>query len=119
MRRLFSTFAGGPPGVGLLLIRLLVGAAVAIHNCMILLSGPPLLPELLGYFSMALGVLVVAGLWTPVTGALIAGTALWATFGNAADLWYSLIVGVLGLALALLGPGAWSVDAYLFGWRRL
>jgi hypothetical protein len=29
------------------------------------------------------------------------------------------MVGMLSLALALLGPGAWSVDARLFGWRRL
>ena len=28
-------------------------------------------------------------------------------------------LGALGAALALVGPGAWSVNAYLFGWKRI
>ena len=31
----------------------------------------------------------------------------------------SLLLGTLGAALALLGPGAWSADARLFGWKRM
>ena len=29
------------------------------------------------------------------------------------------MLGTLGVALALLGPGGWSVDARLFGWKRI
>jgi len=36
-----------------------------------------------------------------------------------ADPWNCIFLGALGAALALVGPGAWSVDAYLFGWKRI
>ena len=119
MRRLFSTFADGPPGIGLLLLRLLTGTDVAIHSITVLRGGPSLGLALFAAFFVALALLLIAGLWTPLTAALIAGGSLWAAFEHPGDLWYCLIVGVLGLALSLLGPGAWSVDARLFGWKRL
>ena len=31
----------------------------------------------------------------------------------------SFLLAAIGAALGLLGPGAWSVDARLFGWRRI
>ena len=119
MRRLFFTFASGPPGIGLLLIRLLAGTAVVIHGVMVLHSEPPLKLALFGAFFIGLGLLLIAGLWTPIAGWLIALSALWDVFAHPAGWRYSVMVGVLGLALALLGPGAWSVDARLFGWKRL
>ena len=42
MRRLYSTFAGGWPGIGLLLMRLVVGAVVLWYVGPRLWSGPPL-----------------------------------------------------------------------------
>jgi hypothetical protein len=30
-----------------------------------------------------------------------------------------VLLAALGAGLALLGPGAWSVDAHLFGWKRV
>jgi hypothetical protein len=68
--------------------------------------------------SAFLGMLLLAGLWTPVVGALIAADALWNVFASA-DPCRWIMIATLGAALALLGPGAWSIDARLFGLRRL
>jgi hypothetical protein len=35
------------------------------------------------------------------------------------DRWVWLLLGTAGAALAMLGPGLWSIDARLFGWRRI
>jgi uncharacterized membrane protein YphA (DoxX/SURF4 family) len=86
---------------------------------MVLRGEAPLGVALFAVFSIGLGLLLIAGFWTPVAAGLITVTALWDAFAHPADRRYSVMVGVLGLALALLGPGAWSVDARLFGWKRL
>lgn len=70
-------------------------------------------------FETALAILLVAGLWTPVACALVALIELWNAYSQPGDLWFYILLGTLGLALALLGPGAWSVDARLFGWKRI
>ena len=68
MRRLYSTFAGGWPGIGLLLMRLVVGAVILWYVGPRLWSGPPLLTGV-GYAFLVLGaLLLIAGLWTPVAG---------------------------------------------------
>jgi putative oxidoreductase len=38
---------------------------------------------------------------------------------HASDPWMHVRLGALGAALAMLGPGAWSVDARLFGRKRI
>lgn len=67
----------------------------------------------------ALAILLVAGLWTPVAGALVALIEIWNAYLRPGDLWFHILLGTLGVALALLGPGAWSVDSRLFGWKRI
>jgi putative oxidoreductase len=119
LRRLFSTFASGWPGAGLLLMRLITGASLVIHGFLRLQTGPSLEFTVLAIFAIAIGALVLAGLWTPVAGSLVAALAVWNIISRPGDPSACIYMATIGASLALLGPGAWSVDARLFGWKRI
>lgn len=120
MRRLYSTFAGGWPGTGLLLMRLVVGSALVVRASSTLLSDPPPLnvtvPAIL---LLGAGTLLIAGLWTPIAGVAVAFTEIWKMLMLHGDKSGWLVLGSVGAALAMLGPGLWSIDARLYGWKRL
>jgi uncharacterized membrane protein YphA (DoxX/SURF4 family) len=99
-------------------MRLSAGMAMIVPGVLALRAGPPLGAVLFQLFSIGLGLLLLAGLWTPVAGALLAVEALWNVFSSGHP-WRWIMLATLGAALALIGPGAWSIDARLFGWRRL
>jgi uncharacterized membrane protein YphA (DoxX/SURF4 family) len=67
----------------------------------------------------ALALLLCAGLWTPIAGGMMAGVAVWTAFSRTGDPWALILLAAVGAALAMLGPGAWSIDALLFGRRRM
>jgi uncharacterized membrane protein YphA (DoxX/SURF4 family) len=92
--------------------------ALVFQGVSALLTGPPLGAVLLQALSIGLGILILAGLWTPVAGVLVAADALWNVFSSGHP-WRWIMLATIGAALALIGPGAWSVDARLFGWKRL
>ena len=120
MRRLYSTFAGGWPGTGLLLMRLVVGSALIVGASSILWSDPPPInTTIMSVFLAGCGILLIPGIWTPVAGTLVAVIEIWQILTLAGDRWVALLLGTIGGALAMLGPGLWSVDARLFGWKRV
>ena len=73
----------------------------------------------LNALSLVTGTLLLAGLWTPVAGVLAAVCAGWNALGNPGDARFYVLLGIVGIALALLGPGVWSIDARRFGWKRV
>jgi uncharacterized membrane protein YphA (DoxX/SURF4 family) len=119
MRRLYSTFAHGLPGAGLLLMRLVAGIALVVEGVMSLRGGTSIGAAILHALGAGAGILLLAGLWTPIAGVLVAILALWQAFSHPGNPWSCIMLGTLGAALALLGPGGWSVDARLFGWKRI
>lgn len=129
MRRLFSTFPGGWFGIGLLLLRVATGVTL-------ILEGAAYLPELQTWqlrtwvfclLALGSGVSLLMGFLTPIASTLavlgeVGITLLWLPVpswnffrGNP----LSLDVIVMALVTLFLGPGAFSLDAQLFGRRKI
>ena len=119
LRRLYSTFAGGWPGTGLLLMRVVLGASLLLRANSTLWSNPPVTTTIISAFLAGFGLLLIPGLWTPIVGALVALLETGQIMTIAGDRWVTVLLGTIGCALAMLGPGLWSVDARLFGWKRV
>ena len=111
MQRLFSTFAEGTPGAGLLIQRLLVGTAL-LYCAVATPGGTAAAPQMVGALA---GVLLIAGLWTPVAGVVAGCAEAWIALLLPAHSGMPAVIAVLGVTLALIGPGQWSIDARLYG----
>jgi len=53
--------------------------------------------------------------WTPFVGTLIAVIELWIAVTHVSDPWISIMLATISATSAMLGPGAFSIDAVLFG----
>ena len=118
MQRLFSTFPNSWPGRGLLLQRV-VTATILFCSGFGQLREPSqfslIFPHLIG---AGAGILLLLGLWTPVCGTLIAIVEVWVAYSSAGA-GIPIMLATLGATLAMIGPGAWSIDARLFGRKHI
>jgi len=100
-------------------MRAVAGSALVVSASLTLLSDPPPLnltiPAIL---LLGAGILLIAGLWTPIAGVSVALIEVWKMLMLPGDKSLWLMLGTAGAALAMLGPGLWSVDARLYGWKR-
>ena len=119
MQRLFSNFANGWPGMGLLLQRILTVVLLIRFGIIDLLGtsfSSSVIPQTIGTVA---GLLLLVGFCTPIAGILIAAIELWLAINHTGDPWISIILATLGGTAAMIGPGAWSIDARLFGRKHI
>jgi uncharacterized membrane protein YphA (DoxX/SURF4 family) len=68
------------------------------------------------------GIFLLAGLWTPLIGTLVGVDEVWIALlhhsSQKEHTWIHLFLAILAVSVAMLGPGAFSVDARLFGRKR-
>lgn len=129
VHRLFSAFPAGFPGIGLLLLRVVVGTTLLAHGILCLLSSERVTLSLSVTSTLLLlsGVCLLIGFLTPILSLLacfeclgIAFSWLPAQLMNSFDSKSALVpIIAISLAIALLGPGAFSIDARLFGWKEI
>ena len=106
MQRLFSTFANGWPGAGLLLLRALTGMALLHYEIPQIIERPAfgvIVPQMI---AVVAGIFLLVGLWTPVAGTLVAIVEVWIIFVVAGDPAVPIMLATLGAALAMIGPNS-------------
>lgn len=118
MRRFFSSFPGKWPGLGLLLLRLTLAGGL-FADAVVRLHEPVIWQTVSATAEIVLGVASIVGVWMPLGGVVIFLFQLGMVVMNGATMEPALQRASIGLCLALLGPGAWSIDARLFGRRRV
>jgi putative oxidoreductase len=116
VQRLFSTFPGGLPGAGLLVLRAAAAGPLVYAGLPAAASPSPVILELV---AAAAAILLLIGLWTPLAGALIAVAELALAVSHPAERWTFVHFAALATALAMLGPGGCSLDARLFGRKQI
>jgi hypothetical protein len=115
--RLYSQYPGGGVGLGLLLLRLIVATAYIATAVTMFSAGSALL--FLDLVLIGAAVLVASGAKTSVNAGVggICGVIL---FAGSREHWFSaLLLGCISISLTLLGPGGYSLDARLSGWRTI
>lgn len=118
MQRLFTTFADSWPGFGLLVQRLVTGIAL-IHERVLFKDASTTASIAAQAIGAVLALLIMIGLWTPVAGALIAALEVWSVLIYPGDPGTAILLATFGATQAMIGPGAFSIDARLFGRKHI
>ena len=116
MQRLYSTFPGALPGTGLLILRMAAALSLTASG---FLADDYWANAIIWIIVASIGSCLIIGYCTPIAAAMQAASHLWALIYSDSLFGTRLVMISLGVGLMLLGPGAWSVDARLYGRRRV
>ena len=127
LQRLFTTFPGGLPGIGLLLLRVTAAGMTASQGAAYFSGLHELTPIITGLAVLSMSILLAVGFLTPLIAVLLGLATVclhlsllaqpsWNVFEAKTT---TFLVVVIAAAVCLLGPGSFSLDSYLFGRREI
>jgi uncharacterized membrane protein YphA (DoxX/SURF4 family) len=129
LRRIVSTFPGGRPGVGLLVLRAAIGVTLVAQGIAYLSDwrNPSVAMWAVGLLTVASGALALIGYMTPLAGAVggLVSLATWFPWfpSTAPNLFVTrsstILTAAIAIAIVCIGPGAFSLEARLFGRREI
>lgn len=119
VRRLFSNFASGWPALGLLLIRIVAGTFLIVDGIVTLPANQSVMSLILSVLAIGDGAMLVAGLWTPLAGLLATAVSILDIVVRHQNPAPGILLGAMAAGLALVGPGALSIDAWIFGLKKI
>lgn len=115
MQRLFSMFPQGGPGIALLLLRFSVTGVFLFRFWAHLAST---VPQWIFFVVCLFSLSLCVGLFTPLLAVLVCLIGIYSLIHTGVGTALINLCATLDAgALALLGPGAYSVDALLYGRR--
>jgi len=119
---LFSTFPGGSPGFGLLILRTALGISTLFRGALYLseTGDSASLNRIIAFLTVVSAIFLLVGFLTPVSGAIVfMGSVLSAALGQSVSITVEIYTIAMTAAIVFLGPGAFSLDARLFGRREI
>jgi putative oxidoreductase len=126
LQRTFTSFPSGWVGAALLVLRVVVGTSAIVEAALAIARFDSLLSWVTASSAALAGLALLLGFLTPIAGALIAAESavillsMHAVVLQLLDSRMALFeLVVMAAALAILGPGAASIDARLFGRREV
>jgi hypothetical protein len=126
LQRSFTSFPSGPVGAALFALRVVVGVIAVTQSTLAVIADPCTLCLVAAIPAALAGLALLPGLATPLVSALLASEAAALQFGIRVEILQILDTRialfeftVMAATLAVVGPGAASVDALMFGRREV
>jgi putative oxidoreductase len=126
LQRTFTSFPSGPVGAALLMLRVIVGGIVILEALLAVVGGHSLMTIVAAFIAALTGIALMLGFLMPIVSTAVAAVGVAMLLGlhgpilRLLDSSMALFEFVaIAAALAVLGPGAVSIDARLFGRREV